>query len=125
MTSSLVKISIKAGTEKNKDLSSKDPKKNRSILKELKEKKNPFSDSDLLGMLDDVLENKVIELPEAKRPAKVGKTYDPNYCRYHRLISHPIEKCITLKKRIMQLVKDGTLYWILMKLLKLITPPRC
>ena len=27
-------------------------------------------------------------------------------CRYHRVISHPIEKCIMLKERIMQLAKD-------------------
>ena len=28
------------------------------------------------------------------------------YC-YHRAISHPLERCITLKKHIMQLAKDG------------------
>ena len=60
-------------------------------------------------MLDELLENKIIELPEAKRPKELGKTPDPNYCRYHRLISHPIEKCVTLKEKIMRLAQDGTI----------------
>ncbi|KAK9755938.1 hypothetical protein RND81_01G060700 [Saponaria officinalis] len=72
----------------------------------LQEKKYPFPDSDLSGMLDDLLENNVIQLPESKRPEQANRTTDPNYCRYHRLVSHPIEKCITLKEKIMQLAKD-------------------
>ncbi|XP_074300563.1 uncharacterized protein LOC141631841 [Silene latifolia] len=58
-------------------------------------------------MLDDLLEKKVIQLPESKRPEQANKTNDPNYCRYHMLVSHPIEKCITLKEKIMQLSKEG------------------
>ena len=53
------------------------------MLKELQEKKYPFPDSDLLGMLDDFLENGIIELPAPKRPEEVGKTTDPKYCLYH------------------------------------------
>ncbi|KAK9732639.1 hypothetical protein RND81_04G012300 [Saponaria officinalis] len=58
-------------------------------------------------MLDDLLEKKVIEFPESKRPNEAGRTADPKYCRYHRVVSHPLEKCITLKEKIMQLAKDG------------------
>jgi len=60
-------------------------------------------------MLDDLLEKGVIELPPSKRPEELGRTNDPKYCRYHRVVSHPLEKCITLKERIMQLAKDGTI----------------
>ena len=46
-------------------------------LKELREKKYSFPDSDLPGMFDDLLEKGVIQLPEPKRPEDVGKTVDP------------------------------------------------
>ena len=75
-------------------------------MKELQERKYPFHNSDLSGMLDDLLENKIIELPEPKRPEEVRRINNPKYCRYPRVISHPLEKCITLKERIMQLAKD-------------------
>jgi len=58
-------------------------------------------------MLDDLLENGIIELPAPKHPEEAGRITDPKYCRYHRVISHPLEKCITLKERIMQLARDG------------------
>ena len=58
-------------------------------------------------MLDDLVENGIIELLELKRPREARRTTDPKYCCYHRVISHPLEKCITLKERIMQLARDG------------------
>ena len=60
-------------------------------------------------MFDDLLENGVIQLPEPKRPEDVGRTVDSNYCRYHRMVSHPLEKCVTLKECIMRLIDDGTI----------------
>ena len=87
----------------------RDARKKRPTSKELQEKNYPFPDSDLLGMLDDLLEKGILELPPSKRPEEARKTNDPKYCRYHRVISHPLEKCITLKERIMQLAKDGTI----------------
>ena len=58
-------------------------------------------------MLDDLLENKIIGLPEPKRPEEAGRTSDPKYYRYHRIVSNPLEKYVTLKERIIQLAKDG------------------
>jgi len=58
-------------------------------------------------MLDDLLEKGVIELPEPKRPKEAGRTIDPKYYRYHTIVNHPLERCITLKERIMQLARDG------------------
>ncbi|KAL9228133.1 hypothetical protein vseg_003745 [Gypsophila vaccaria] len=84
-----------------------DSSRDRPTLKQLLAKKYLFPDSDLSGMLDDLLEKKVIQLPEPKRPEHVNKTTYPNYCRYHRMVSHPLEKCITLKEKIMQLAKNG------------------
>jgi len=67
-------------------------------LKELQEKKYPFPDLDLSGMLDDLLEKGIIELPPSKRPKEAGRTNNPKYCWYHGVVSHPLEKCITLKE---------------------------
>ena len=58
-------------------------------------------------MLDNLLEKGVIQLPEPKRLEEVGRIADPKYCHTHRMVSHPLEKCITIKERIMQLAKEG------------------
>ena len=61
----------------------------KSTLREMQGKKYPFLDSDVSEIFDELLELKLIDLPEMKRPDEVGKTDDPNYCKYHRLVSHP------------------------------------
>ena len=58
-------------------------------------------------MLDHLLELKLIELPEMKCPEEADKTNDPKYCKYHRLIGHPIERCFVLKDKIMELAHQG------------------
>ncbi|KAL4650239.1 hypothetical protein ACB092_01G073000 [Castanea dentata] len=78
----------------------------RSSLKEWEQKVYPFLDADILEMLEQLLNLKLIELPECKRPEEVGKVDDPNYCKYHRIISHPIQKCFVLKELIMKLAKE-------------------
>ena len=70
-------------------------------FKELQEKKYPLSDLDLSGVLDDLLEKGIIQLPELKRPEEVGRITDLKYCWYYRIVSHSLEKCVTLKKHIM------------------------
>ena len=102
----LVRILGKSRLEGKKTSFSKETTRKCPTLKELQERKYPFPDSDLSGMLNDLLENKIIELPEPKRPEEAGRTNDPKYYRYHRVISHHLEKCTTLKERIMQLAKD-------------------
>ncbi|KAA0026262.1 ty3-gypsy retrotransposon protein [Cucumis melo var. makuwa] len=49
---------------------------------------------------------KLIQLPECKRPKQAGKVDDPNYCKYHRVISHPVEKCFVLKELILRLAHE-------------------
>jgi len=109
-TSEPIRILEKQRAEEKPHPSVRGAGKKRPTLKELQEKKyNHFPDSDLSGMLDDLLEKGIIELPPSKRPKKSRRTNDPKYCRYHRVVNHPLEKCITLKERIMQLAKDGTI----------------
>jgi hypothetical protein len=76
-------------------------------LKERQEKVYPFPDSDISRMLDDLLEANIIELPEVKCPDEANQMDNPNYCKYHRLISHPVEKCFVLKDKIMRLHENG------------------
>ena len=71
------------------------------------EKQYPFLESDVSPMFDELLKLKLIELPEMKRPEEASRVEDPNYCKYHRLISHPIEKCFVFKDRVMALARNG------------------
>ncbi|XP_049397362.1 uncharacterized protein LOC125861536 [Solanum stenotomum] len=73
------------------------------ILREMQEKECPFLESDVSDIFDELLELKHIELPEMKRPNEAD---DPNYCKYHRLVSHPLEKCLVFKDRVMRLVRE-------------------
>lgn len=105
-TSQPICIMRKPKLEGKKNSSFKVATKKRPTQKEFQEKKYPFLDSDLSGMLDDLLEKDVIELPEPKCLEKAGRTVDPKYCQYHRIVSHPLEKCITPKERIMRLARE-------------------
>ena len=78
----------------------------RSSLKEWEQKVYPFLDADMLEMLEQLLKLQLIVLPECKQPKEMGKVDDPNYCKYHRIISHPIQKCFVLKELIMKLAKE-------------------
>ena len=82
----------------------------RFTLKELEEKRYLFPNSDVPSMLEDLLQKKIIELPECKRPKEMGRVNDPNYCHYHRIVSHPVEKCFILKELIMKLAKQGIIH---------------
>ena len=75
-------------------------------LKEWEQKVYPFLDADMPEMLEQLLKLKLIELPECKRSEEMEKVDDPNYCKYHRIINHPIQKCFVLKELIMKLAKE-------------------
>ena len=55
------------------------------------------------------MEKGITELSPPKCAEEAGKINDLKYCWHHRVISHPLEKCIMLKKRVMQLANDGTI----------------
>lgn len=57
-------------------------------------------------------EKGLIKLPEPKRPNEVGKTDDPDYCCYHRMLGHPTEDCFLLKNVIEGLIKEGRLSYV-------------
>src|SRR6516165_6125698 len=75
----------------------------KSTLRELEQKKYPFPDADVPDILDQLLQAKLIELPEPKRPNEKHRVEDPKFCKYHRIVSHPTDKCFVLKELIMRL----------------------
>ncbi|KAL0339239.1 UNVERIFIED_CONTAM: hypothetical protein Sangu_1446000 [Sesamum angustifolium] len=77
------------------------------IEKELQEKEYLFPDSNVRYSFYELLEKKLIELPESKCPDETGRVNDPKYCKYHRVVSHPIARCFVIKEKIMALVKEG------------------
>ncbi|XP_075111836.1 uncharacterized protein LOC142181985 [Nicotiana tabacum] len=103
-----VKVTTKQKVKEDKT-PSQYPKeeKRRPTLKELEAKIYPFPNSDVPTILDELLDKKVIDLLESKRPEEIGKVGDPKYCKFHRVISHPTEKCFVLKEKIMVLVSEG------------------
>ena len=103
----LVRIIGKPHLEVKRGMPFKHTMRRGPTLKELQEKKYAFPDSDLPRMLEDLLVKGVIQLPDPKRPEVVGRIADPKYCHYHRMVSHPLKKCIMIKERIMQLAKEG------------------
>ncbi|GKV49781.1 hypothetical protein SLEP1_g56513 [Rubroshorea leprosula] len=81
--------------------------KKKSTLKELQQKEYPFADSEVPAIFEQLLALNLIELPAPKRPEEVGRVNDPKYCKYHRIVSHPIGKCFVLKDLIVRLEKEG------------------
>ncbi|KAA0043322.1 uncharacterized protein E6C27_scaffold110G002330 [Cucumis melo var. makuwa] len=101
-TTPLKLVSKEKKIEKRQD----EGEKRHPTLNERQEKIYPFPNSDLPDMLDQLLEKQLVQLPECKRPVEMGRVNDPNYCKYHRVISHPVEKCFVLKELILKLALD-------------------
>jgi len=97
------------GRRLNDDESVASSRNESSILRDSEEKECPYSESDVPEMLDKLLKRGLIELPESSRPEEIRRTNDPKYCKYHRIISHPTEKCKTFRRQVLQLVKEGNI----------------
>ena len=66
--------------------------RNRPSLEEIKNRKHSFTKESVPKLFERLMK-KGLDLPRIKRPNQVGKTDDPKYCPYHRIVSHPIEEC--------------------------------
>jgi hypothetical protein len=58
-------------------------------------------------MLNNLLKANLIEILELKRSKKIKPNGQLNYCKYHCLISHPVEKYFMLKYKIARLNENG------------------
>ena len=76
-------------------------------FKECEQEVYTFLDEDVPNILQQLLQLKLIELPECKWPKDMGKVNDPNYYKYHHIIGHSIQKCFVFKEQIMKLAKEN------------------
>ncbi|GAA0156377.1 hypothetical protein LIER_13890 [Lithospermum erythrorhizon] len=75
----------------------------------MQEKEYPVLDSDIPAMFDELVKAKLIEFFESKRPEEASRSMEPNFCKYHRILGHPIEKCFIVKERVMALARKGAI----------------
>ncbi|XP_070039293.1 uncharacterized protein [Nicotiana tomentosiformis] len=107
VNTSLAKLTTKVSKKQSmKSTSFQDKPSRKLTLKGMQEKEYPFLDSDVPAIFEEHLELNLIELPEMKRPNEARKTNDPNYCKYYRLVSHPLEKCFFFKDKVMDLARE-------------------
>ncbi|KAF9672515.1 hypothetical protein SADUNF_Sadunf11G0050300 [Salix dunnii] len=76
-------------------------------LKQLQEKEYSFSDSKVSNILYQFLKRSLIELPIPKRSNEVDMVDHAKYCKYHRIVSHPIKKCFVFKDLIVWMENEG------------------
>ncbi|KAM1791405.1 hypothetical protein ACFX12_035375 [Malus domestica] len=107
MTVNIAPVEISARGKAIQTEAFRDQEMRRRTMKELEEKTYPFLNYDVAVMLEDLLEKKVIGLPECRRPEEMNRTDSPRYCKFHRFISHPTEKCFVLKDIILKLAQQG------------------
>ena len=79
----------------------------RLTLKEREQKVYPLPNEDVPNIFEQLLQMKLIELPECWQLEDIGKVDDPNYCKYHCIIGHPIQKCFVFKEQIIKLAKEN------------------
>ena len=54
-------------------------------------------------------EGNKLKLPEARRPDKMGRMNDPNYCLFYRMVHHPTCRYNVLKDKIQALIEADVL----------------
>lgn len=72
----------------------------------MKQREYTFLDFDVVGIFDDLIKKKLIDLPQMKRPEEVGRINNPKYYKYHWLAGHPIQNWFIFKDKVMQLVEQ-------------------
>ncbi|GAA0173819.1 hypothetical protein LIER_27355 [Lithospermum erythrorhizon] len=77
----------------------------------MQEKEYSFLDSDIPAMFAELMKAKLIELPESKRHEEENRSMEPKFCKYHRILGHPIEKYFIFKERVMDLARKGAITW--------------
>lgn len=98
-----------APVEKKKDEKEDKRGKNRPTLKERMAKEYDFDVEDSENLFHQLLANGKIQLPSCKRPAEEGKTNDPKYCLFHRIISHNIKDCFVFKEKVQELLDKNVI----------------
>ena len=72
-------------------------------------KQYSFKDEQVIPIFHLLHKGNKLNLPDARRLNEIGRTNDPNYCLFHRMIHHPTDKCFVLKDKIQALVEARVL----------------
>ena len=86
-----------------------DPKDEAARKEEYERRKNvKYSfDENIEDIFRTLLEHGKLELTPFKRLSQEGRTDDPNYYHYHRMISHPLRECFALKEKVQDMLTRG------------------
>jgi len=68
-----------------------------------------FKDEQVIAIFHLLHKSNKLKLPKARRPNEVGRTTDPNYCFFHRMVHHSTSRCYVLKDNIQAPVDAGVL----------------
>ena len=60
-------------------------------------KQYSFKDAHVVALFKLIHKNNKLKLLEARCHEEVGKTDDPNYCLYHRMVGQPTKSCYIFK----------------------------
>ena len=68
-----------------------------------------FKDEQVVAIFHLLYKGNKLKLPEARRPNEVGRTNDPNYCLFHRMVHYPTRRWYVLMDKIQALMDAGIL----------------
>jgi len=63
-----------------------------------------FKDEHVVSLFKLLQKSNRLKLSEIRRPEEVGKTDDPNYYLYHRILGHPTKNCYIFKDVLQALI---------------------
>jgi len=63
-----------------------------------------FKDEHMIHLIKLLQKSNKLKLPKIRRPEEVGKTDDPSYCLYHRMLGHPTKNCYIFKDVLQALI---------------------
>jgi len=72
-------------------------------------KQYSLKDEHVVSLLKLLHKSNKFKLPEAKHPEEMGKTDDPNYCLYHRMVGYPAKSYYIFKDVLQALIDADVL----------------
>jgi len=72
-------------------------------------KQYSLKDEHVVSLLKLLHKSNKFKLLEAKHPEEIGKTDDPNYCLYHRMVGYPTKSYYIFKDVLQALIDTDVL----------------
>jgi hypothetical protein len=90
----------------------------RPTLAERQNREYSFPVEEIGDLFTGLVQLKLIDLPDSKRPEEANMSNDPNFCHYHRILGHTLKDCFVVKNIIQKMIDEGTVDADLLKNLK-------